>query len=156
MTKMSDVFRFRLQKVLELREWRERERGAELASAQQAASDARALRDAMDAVHAAGLAQADAAHREGGSAGELQRLHAVIAQLEEHVQHADAATQEAERDALEALKEFTAAAQERFAIESLRERQQLAWRAARNSHEQKILDEVALTRRINAQPDGTP
>lgn len=147
------TFRFRLQKVLELREWRERERGAELAHAQSTANKARDIRDAITAAHAAGIAQINAAHGAGGSAGELQRLHAVISQLEQHVVQAAAASNEAEQKASAALADFTAAAQARHALEDLRERKQLLWRAAQADLELKRMDEIALTRHTNIVED---
>lgn len=146
-------FRFRLQKLLELRQLSEREKAAVLASAQTAAAQAHEVREAIAAARSAGLAQLANAHAGSGSAGELQRLHAVLAQLETHVNVAEEAALEADRNVGDAQQAFTAAAQARHAIEQLRERRMHEWRSTAADVEQKQMDEIALQRHAGAETE---
>ncbi|NLG61648.1 MAG: flagellar export protein FliJ [Candidatus Cloacimonetes bacterium] len=146
-------FRFRLQKLLELRQWSEKEKAAALASAQHAAAQAQEIRDAIMAARAAGLQQLASAHAGCGSAGELQRLHAVLAQLESHADYAREAALEAERIVDTAQQAFTEAAQARHALEQLRERRLHEWRTAATEAEQKQMDEIALQRHKGAETE---
>ncbi len=148
-------FRFRLQKLLELRQFSEREKAAVLANAQQAAAQAQEVRDAIAAARSAGLAQLATAHAGAGSAGELQRLHAVLAQLESHVNVAEEAAFAAEQNLGDAKQAFTAAAQARHAIEQLRERRLHEWRTTAADVEQKQMDEIALQRHAGAETEDT-
>ncbi|MBX6363353.1 MAG: flagellar export protein FliJ [Gemmatimonadetes bacterium] len=141
-----DGFKFRLQKILELREWREREVARSLAAARQDADEARRIHEAVSAVHAAGLDRMARAHGAPGSAGQLQNLAHIIGLLQQKVETAASACAAAEARVDGEVRRLAAAVRERQLLSELRARQLVAWSAGQREAERKLMDEIALTR----------
>lgn len=140
------VFRFRLQQLLRLRARMEQESAARAAEARLVADEARERAEVIDAAREAGMRHLANANSAGGSAGQVQQLALIVQQLEKHAEHADTASREAEEAVQLRLAELTAAAQERLALDKLRERRRLSWHLEQSQADQKHMDEIAITR----------
>ena len=143
-------FRFRLQKLLELREEAERARALALTSAQNHAQAAHATREAIIAARTAGTASVAAATAHGNSVGTLRQMQFVLGAMDDRLQAADSHIVTAESVVRHAQDELRAAFQARHALETLRTKQSDAHRAAELSADRALMDEIALTRFHNA------
>jgi flagellar FliJ protein len=151
---MSD-FKFRLQKVLDLRVWKEQEKALRLHEARERADEAERALEALRAVQTATRHQISVAHGTGGAVGHLQNLSYVLGQLEVRIEEADTVRQGAEAAVQESLSDFTAAFRDRRVLEELRERQAEANRIALGQAERKTMDELAVTRHGRGGDAGT-
>jgi flagellar export protein FliJ len=140
------TFRFRLQKVLDLRKVHEQESATRVAEARRAADDAQRTVAALDSARHAGLAERERAGNGARSAGELQHLSFIIEQIGHHIAAADVASQHADERVDELVTEFTHAVRQRRVIDQLRDRQRGAWQSAQVQADRKLMDEIALTR----------
>jgi flagellar export protein FliJ len=141
-----DGFKFRLQKVLDLRVWREKEKAARLIEARQRVEEARRAVADLQAIRAATRQQLALAHGAGGSVGHLQNLSYVLAQIDARIAEADAVRLRAEEQARASLADFAEAFQQRKVLEQLRERQLEDCRASLVQADRKAMDELATTR----------
>ena len=148
---MRHGFRFRLQRVLELRERIEEESARGLTEAQQVADDARVTREDLEVAHETGRTRLAQAHGAGHAVGHLQNLAYVIDRFEDRIHHAAAACREAEEHVVEKLASYREAFKQRKSIEELRGRKLDQWRTDEARAEQKTLDEVALVRHHRAE-----
>lgn len=148
------TFRFRLQKVLDLRKAYEQESAARVAEARRAAEDAQRKVAELDSAREAGIAELERAGSGARSAGELQHLSFIIEQIGEHLAAADAASRSADERVDQLVTEFTQAVRQRRVIDQLRDRQHGAWRSAQVQADRKLMDELALTRHNAAQPNN--
>ena len=139
-------FRFRLQKVLDLRAAVEREKAGRLADARRHATEARQARDDLESIRKAGREILTSAHGSGGSVGHLLNLEYVLEKMESHLEEADAAWAEAEKDVESTLREYHVASQERRTLDQLKEKRLEVWKREADRQEQKAIDEVAVTR----------
>jgi flagellar FliJ protein len=150
------MFQFPLQRILDLRAKREAEVARQLANAKTAAEATRQTRDALAAAHEAGQRQLAGAQGGGITAGEMQSLTFVLAQLDQHIPVADEAAQAAEAAVAEVHRELTSALQDRRVLDRLRERRLEAYRSAETAKDQQTMDAVALSRfNQNASTDST-
>ncbi len=147
-------FKFRLQRVLELREEAERARATALNTAEAEATAARALRGAIDDARTAGHASLTVASNSGSSVGALQQLQYVLGALDIRLQLATTSVITAESLVRRAQDELRQAFQARHALGTLREKQAEAHRAAELTADRVAMDEIALTRFHHA--DTTP
>jgi flagellar FliJ protein len=147
-------FDFRLQKVLDLRLWKEQERAGQLSRARQEMAEASRALENLSAVQAATRTQISNAHGAGGTVGHLRNLREVLYQLDARIAEATGRQEEAAAQVETSLSEFTVAFRERRILEQLRERQAEANRLAENEAERKELDEVALTRHTRPAEGG--
>lgn len=145
-------FNFRLQKVLDLRLWKEQERAGQLSAARQEMEKAAQALENLSAVRSATRDQIALAHGAGGTVGHLRNLREVLNQLDARIEEAAGRHQAAEENVQESLARYTEALQERRILERLREKQEEASRIAENQAEQKALDEIAVTRYTRASP----
>lgn len=143
---MTPPFRFPLQKVLELREQQEKEKAVGLAEARRQAQAAQQARTDLEAVREAGRVGLARAHGKGGAVGHLQNMSYVIEALDERVQAADDAFQEAREEVARSMATFHEAVKQRRTIDSLKERRLGEWRTDRARAETKTMDEIAMTR----------
>lgn len=139
-------FNFRLQKVLDVRLWKEQERAGRLSRAREEMAEASRALEHLSAVRAATRAQISNAHGAGGTVGHLRNLREVLHQLDVQIAEATGRQEEAAAQVETSLSEFTEAFRERRILEQLRERQAEENRLAENEAERKELDEIALTR----------
>jgi flagellar export protein FliJ len=147
-------FNFRLQKVLDLRLWKEQERAGQLSRARQAMQEATQALEHLSAVRTATRTQITDAHGAGGAVGHLRNLREVLSQLDERITEAAGRHEEAQAQVQNSLAEYTVAFQERRILEQLRERQAEESRIAENEAERKELDEIALTRHTRPAEGG--
>jgi flagellar protein FliJ len=141
-----NAFRFPLQKVLELREETERESAKDLADARRDADDARRARVDLETVRQASQSRLAAAHGVGGAVGHLQNLTYVVGKVEQQIHEAEVVCQVADEHVVERMKSYHEAHVRRKTIDQLREKKLEQWRTDLARHEQKIMDEVAVTR----------
>jgi flagellar FliJ protein len=150
-------FRFRLQKVLELKEKSERSAASELARVQELADQARQSHAALAAMRHSGNEQMASAQGTLPTVGQLQNMGFVLAQLDQHVDQAanGAATAQSVVDGARA--ELTAAHQARRVLDRLRDRRRDEWQTAESQADLASMDSLALTRftKSNSQlPDA--
>jgi flagellar export protein FliJ len=147
-------FKFRLQRVLELREEAERARAIALNAAQHEAATARAARDSIAQAHTAGQQTLAQASNSGSPVGALQQMQYVLTALDSRLQVADNGVITADSLVRRAQDELRGAFQARHALQMLREKQELDHQTATRSTEQSEMNEIALTRFHNT--DTTP
>ncbi|HYW49284.1 MAG TPA: flagellar export protein FliJ [Gemmatimonadaceae bacterium] len=148
-------FKFRLQRVLELREEAERARSVQLASAQGQATAARDARAAIAHARDAGHQSLSDASNGGTTVGTLQQMQYVLGALDVRLQLADSSVVTADSMVRRAQDELRTAFQARHALESLREKQAEAHRSAAVNADRVLMDEIALTRFHNADTSPT-
>lgn len=147
-------FRFRLQRVLELREEAERARAAALGDAEGQATAARDTRDAIASVRSAGQVQLSDASSSGTTVGALQQMQYVLGALDVRLELANSSVTTADSLVRRAQDELREAFQARHALDTLRDKQADAHRAAELTADRAAMDEIALTRFHNT--DSTP
>lgn len=140
------MFRFPLQRVLELRERQQRDAAAALAVAHDAADAARRAEDAILSARAelasAGLAPATA----GAPVGTLRTTAFLLDRLDEQMQVAGAASEAAAAAVSDREHALYAAYRDRRALDRLRERHRTAWQTGAVAADRQQMDEIALSR----------
>jgi flagellar export protein FliJ len=149
------MFRFRLQRVLDLRERKQRDAATALVSAQDEADQAR---DAALRLVEARSVLADTSATPSTQIGELRTLHFLLAQLDTHVATATTVATAAAETVAQREEELRAAFRERRTLDRLRERHEGDWRAAEAAADRQQMDEIALSRftQSGAQSPGRP
>jgi flagellar FliJ protein len=140
------AFKFRLQRVLELREQAEQARARALASAQNAAAQARQAQETLEALHQTSRTQLQAATIAAPRVGHLQQLGTTLGALEVRLEQATEVVQAAEADVQQARQQLEEAARNRRVLTRLRERHVESWRAEEVLKDRVQMDEVALAR----------
>ena len=152
---MSASPKFRLQRVLELREQAERARAVALAQAEQGAQ---AAREEREALRAARDAQAEAAARPGDEAmsvGMLRHARFVLEALDLRIGGADQAVTTAESLVRRAQDELREAFVAKRALELLKEKHVASAHEAERTADRQRMDDIALTR-FHQQGDDRP
>ncbi len=139
-------FEFGLQKVLDLREQTEKERARQLSDAERRVEAARARLEEFREIRDTEAEKLAQAHGQSRRVGHIHNLTRAIQQLSERVHRAEAACREARADVEMSRTELKEAMTERRVLDTLREKQESAWRYAMKSDEQRRMDELALTR----------
>jgi flagellar FliJ protein len=141
------MFRFRLQRVLELRERHERDAATALTRARDAAEAARRDAAALAAARAelAARGRRGRAGRRAGGGAAQPRLPRSTAWTSAWPS-AGAAVRAAEGAVGEREGALRAAFRDRRTLDRLRERHQDAWRAGAAAADRQAMDEIALTR----------
>jgi len=147
-------FKFRLQRVLELREEAEKARAIALVSAQGQATAARDTRDAIAQVRAINHESLTTASNTGCTVGALQQLQYVLGALDVRLQFADSSVVTADSLVRHAQDELRTAFQARHALDTLKDKQAEAHHTAAQDADRVMMDEIALTRFHNT--DTTP
>jgi flagellar FliJ protein len=147
-------FRFRLQKVLELRERLEKESATKLAEARTQAELAQRERDTIATARDKGVAEAGKAAGTPVSAGELQRIARMIEQFDQHLQVAEEKAGEADARVGGLVVEFEQAFTRRRVMDRLRERHLATWREGEVRVDRSNMDAIALQRHTRKKTDG--
>lgn len=148
-------FRFRLQRLLELREQHEQAKARELAAAQDVAAQAVQARENIAALRADSHAHVHhAAHREI-RIGHLQQLGTVLASLDERLVVATDVCQLADAGVHKARMTLEEAARDRRVLDRLKERHTEVWRAETAARDRAQMDEAALTQFARKQEETT-
>jgi flagellar FliJ protein len=141
------MFRFRLQRVLELRERHERDAATALTRARDAAEAARRDAAALAAARAElAAAPAAAGAPAGVPVGALHNLAFLVDRMDERVASAGAAVRAAEGAVGEREGALRAAFRDRRTMGRLRERHEGVWRADAAAADRRQMDELALAR----------
>ena len=134
----------RLDKVLEVRRWKEQSEIQALVTAQEAVTDAEAtlerLRNEWRELRS-GMNEASAA-----VVGQLQALSLMMEQLEHGIELADRARHAASHRVTEQTGSYLEAHAERRAVEKVQERRSVRAEWARKGRERKREDEIAADR----------
>jgi flagellar FliJ protein len=139
------MFRFRLQRVLELREQKEKEEAKVFAEAEHAAASAR------QELHAASMMNFVSAHTTAPTVGHLNHLDFVLRALDIRLDHSAELVAAAEGVAAAARGSLDAAARDRRVLDRLKEKHQDVHRAEEVRKDRVLMDEVALGRFTRAR-----
>lgn len=140
------MFRFRLQKVLDLRERLEQEKARGLVAAEEVATQARDTRDTLRVLKNTSRAELSAAHDVQPRVGHLQQLGMVLSSLEERLDLADQKVSEAEEGVHAARCELELAARDRQMLDRLKDRHETEFRLTERHRDRVEMDEVAISR----------
>lgn len=140
------MFRFRLQRILDMRQKREQAIAVQLAEARSSEENARLAAEALERARDEGAVSASRAQSRNLSAGQLQNLRYVVDRMGDHVRFAAQEADQARDNADRKLVEFTAAFRDRKVLARLRERALDGWRADEVKADRRVMDEIALSR----------
>jgi flagellar FliJ protein len=140
------MFRFRLQRVLDLRARTERDAASALVSAQEVADAAREEQQRLEQQRARLAAAQRTPEAEGTPVGALRTLTFLLERMDHEVAGAAQATAAAEGTVAEREDALRAAFRDRRTLDRLREKHQDAWRAGEVAQDRMLMDEIALTR----------
>jgi flagellar FliJ protein len=138
-------FKFRLQRILELKEQHEQARARELAAARDVAEQAASAKDALAALRANSHAQMHDVARSETRVGHLHQLGTVLASLDERLVVAVDVCKQADDGVHKAQLTLEEAARDRRVLDRLKERHTDVWRAEESARDRVQMDEVALT-----------
>lgn len=145
------MFKFSLQRVLELRAKREQEAGAALASARDQADQARQECEELEQVRAHGMLSAAAARGAGVTVGQLRNFGVVLEALDQQLASAQSVAHEADAEVEHRLTDLTSASQDRQVLDRLRQKHLQGWRTEEVQEDRKLMDSIALTRHVRNQ-----
>ncbi len=148
------MFRFRLQRLLELRERHEQAKARDLATAQGIADEAARIHQTLQELRTDSKAQLDAAAVSEQRIGHLNQIGTTIDSLSERLLVATDAVAEANAGVHQAQERLMEAARNRRILDRLRHRQAEVWRMDENQRDRHQMDEVALIQ-YNRQHDTT-
>ena len=137
-------FKFRLQRILELREQREQAQARALASARESADAAHRAKDDIASLRDHSKEQISTAAGTGPRIGHLHQLGFVLASLDERVLLAADAAKLADSDVQKAQGLLEDAARDRRVLDRLKSRHTDTWRAESALRDRVAMDEIAL------------
>ena len=140
------MFKFRLQRLLDLREQKEREKAVALARAETVYDAARAALASLEAVRTIGRQRLQAAHATDRTVGQLRHLVFVLEQLDQQVAEAEASVREAEQQTAQTRDDLSAAHVERRVLDKLGDRHEADWRELAVQTDRQTMDTIALAR----------
>ena len=140
------MFKFRLQRILELRQQAEQARARELVSARDDADSAREAQKTIVDLHATSRAQTNAAQQATPRFGHLQQLGIVLQSLDARVVQADEQVRAADDVVVNAQKGLEDAARDRRILDRLKDRHAEQWTVDAAHKDRLSMDEVALAR----------
>jgi flagellar protein FliJ len=138
-------FKFRLQRVLELREQSEQARARAVRDATDSAEDARRRQDALVALRTLQRDSLTAVARGFITAGEMQHLQFVIGALDDRLVRASDDVRVAERAVADAQAALQLASRDRRVLDRLKDRHSARWNDAARQQDRSLMDEIALT-----------
>lgn len=139
-------FGFSLSKVLDYRRHLEQEEARSLSRARREADSAHQARRTLEDIQAKGRAKLAKAHNLGGSVGQIRNMEYVLNRMEDHLQDAHAVCEKADEGVVERVKTYVDALQQRRTLDKLRDKRLEEWKVEEGRREQKVMDEVAITR----------
>lgn len=138
-------FKFRLQRVLELREQSEQARARAVRDATDHADDARRRQEAIASLRVLQRETLAAAARGFITAGEMQHLQFLIGALDDRLVRAADDVRDAERVVASAQAALQLASRDRRVLDRLKERHSERWTEATMQKDRTLMDEIALT-----------
>jgi flagellar FliJ protein len=148
------LFKFPLQRLLDLRAKRQDEIARQLAQARTAADHTRATRDELAAAKSAGQAQMSEVHAAGPTVGEIASRAYALNQLDQRLAAASDAVKAAEAHVDQVHITLTGALQDKQVLDRLRERMLEAYRTAENNKDRSTMDAIALQRFAHTNGDS--
>lgn len=149
------MFRFRLQRLLELREQHEQARARELASAKGIAEQAAMQEEMLERIKRESLSQLHSARVQAPRVGLLNQLGTALTSLDERLTDAKGAVREADDGVKQAQELLDAAARDRRVLDRLKLRHADIWRNEESFRDRNRMDEIALmqyARKANNNP----
>lgn len=146
------LFKFPLQRLLDLRAKRQDEIARQLAQARTAADTTRATRDELAAARSASHAQPPDASDAGPTVGEITNRTYALMQLDQRLAAAADALKAAEAHVDQVHGALTGALQDKHMLDRLRERMLEAYRTTEAQKDRTTMDAIALQR--FAQPNS--
>lgn len=140
------MFKFPLQRLLDLKAKHEQEMARQLAFKRLEAEQERGVRDALADAHAEAHTRLAAAAGDGATVGHFVSLSQTLSPLQERVEEADQRTVAAEQAADSQHQLLSVASQERQVLDRLREKRLDLHRADENARDLAAMDAIALTR----------
>lgn len=140
------MFKFRLQRLLDLRTAHERAKSVEMVQAEQACEAARATLANLEATREAGRSGSLVPTGGEGTVGQLRNIAFVVEQLDRQVDSAATAMNQAESAAEAVRQDLSAAHVERRVLDRLRDRHAAGWRDAESRADRQTMDSIALVR----------
>ncbi len=151
------MFKFRLQRLLDLRAAREREKSVEMVRAEAECDAMRARLTDLQAARDDSRTRLLAPAGSQGTVGQLRNLAFIVEQLDRQVDSATTAMNVAESAAAVVRQDLNAAHVERRVLDRLRDRHVADWRGAESQPDRQTMDGIALTRFTQrATPSGAP
>ncbi len=151
------IFKFRLQRLLDLRTAHERAKSVEMVQAEAVCDATRATLTNLEAARDAGRTGQLPPTGAGGTVGQLRNVAFVVEQLDRQVESAATAMNAAESAAAVVRQDLSTAHVERRVLDRLRDRQAAGWRDAESRADRQTMDNIALVRfSQRAAPPGTP
>lgn len=139
------MFKFRLQRVLELREKKEEAQAIQLAKAEETATIARTHRDQLETLRAESRAQITSANASGPTVGHLHHLGFVLNALDHRLVQASQVVSKAESLAFDARASLEIAARDRRVLDRLKDKHSDVHRAGEAHRDRVQMDEIALS-----------
>jgi flagellar export protein FliJ len=140
------LFKFPLQRLLDLRAKRQDEIARQLAQARTAADNSRATRDDLAAARTAGQAQLTEAHASGPTVGEIASRSYALTQLDQRIAAASDALNAAEAHVDKVHGALTDAVKDKQVLDRLRDRMLEAYRSTESNKDRTAMDAIALQR----------
>ncbi|MBL8981086.1 MAG: flagellar export protein FliJ [Gemmatimonadetes bacterium] len=150
------MFKFPLQRLLDLRAKREQELARQLAAAQGEALRVTEVRDALRDLQAESAVRLAALSHTSASVGELVSLGYTVTQMGERVETASDAVTAAEAVVTKQGAVLTDAVRDRRVLDRLRDRREDEHRAVEQQKERDAMDAVALGRFTRRTPNDNP
>jgi flagellar FliJ protein len=140
------LFKFPLQRLLDLRAKRQDEIARQLAQARTTAEHTRVTRDELAAARNVGQNQISEAHAAGPTVGEIASRSYALTQLDQRIAAASDALTAAEAHVNKVHTELTGALQDKQVLDRLRERMLEAYRTTESNKDRTTMDAIALQR----------
>ena len=137
------LFKFPLQRLLDLRAKRQDEIARQLAHARTAADSTRATRDELAAARTTGQAQLSEAQASGPTVGEIASRSYALTQLDQRIAAASDALKAAEAHVDQVHNALTGALQDKQVLDRLRARMLEAYRSTESNKDRTTMDAIA-------------
>ncbi len=148
------LFKFPLQRLLDLRAKRQDEIARQLMQARTAADDSRATHDALAAARTSGQEQLAQVRAATPTVGEMASHAYALTQLDQRLAAASDALKVAEAQVDQIHVALTGALQDRQVLDRLRERMLEAYRSTEASKDRTAMDAIALQRFAQSNSDS--
>jgi flagellar protein FliJ len=148
------LFKFPLQRLLDLRAKRQDEIARQLANARTAAETSRASRDELAAARSTSQAQMSQVHAAGPTVGEIASRSYALGQLDQRIAAASDELKVAEAHVDKVHTALTGALQDKQVLDRLRARMLEAYRGTETQKDRTTMDAIALQRFAQSNGDG--
>jgi flagellar protein FliJ len=145
------MFKFRLQRVLEMRVQTEQDAASRLAEARNGEEAALQERLRLEAARDEGMEHAASSASLRPTVGQLQNLRFLVDRLNEEIVAAQTEIDAASADVRERLEEYSNAFRDRHMIDKLRQKALDTHRNDEVQSDRKVMDSIALARFVRAR-----